>query len=137
MAWVKGQSGNAAGKPLGTISRTVKLRNMIADRIPEVINTMIEAAIAGDVQAARVLIERVLPTVKSESLPVNLTPPDGASLADIGNSIIQAISEGSISVEAGAQLMSVLTGQTRVMEITDLERRLEAIEQAQSKQEQE
>lgn len=128
MTWVKGQSGNAAGKPVGTISRTVKLRNMIADRIPDVINTMIEAAVSGDVQAARVLIERVLPAVKSESLPVNLDLPEKANLTTIGESIIQSVTQGSISVEAGAQLMSAITGQAKLIEITELEARIAKLE---------
>lgn len=53
--FVKGQSGNPAGKPKGIESTPDRLRRMIRERIPEVIEVLVQSALAGDAQAARLL----------------------------------------------------------------------------------
>ena len=54
-----------------------KLRAGIAERVPDILDRLTEAALAGDVQAARLLLERVLPPVKPVELPVELTLAEG------------------------------------------------------------
>jgi hypothetical protein len=60
-----GSSGNPAGRPKG--SGYAHLRAQIAAAAPEIVNTLIEAAKAGDSRAARLLLERVVPPLKAES----------------------------------------------------------------------
>ena len=64
----KGQSGNPNGRPRGT-GVVAKLREAIQDEMPEIIDALVLAAKAGDVSAAKVLIDKVIPTLRSVNPP--------------------------------------------------------------------
>ncbi|HQQ69322.1 MAG TPA: DUF5681 domain-containing protein [Alicycliphilus sp.] len=51
-AWKPGQSGNPKGRPPGT-GDVAKLRAAIAGNVPAILESLTTAALAGDVQAAR------------------------------------------------------------------------------------
>jgi len=65
--FVKGQSGNPSGRPPGT-GVVAKLREAIQDEIPEIIDALVAAAKSGDVSAAKILIDKVVPTMKPVSV---------------------------------------------------------------------
>jgi hypothetical protein len=60
--WKPGQSGNPSGRPPGS-SESGRLRAAISEHLPEIIDQLVEKARGGDIQAARLLLERVLPPV--------------------------------------------------------------------------
>ena len=70
--YLPGQSGNPSGRPKGTGS-VAKLREAIQEEMPEIIDTVVSAAKAGDISAAKILIDKVIPTLK----PVNSPRIDG------------------------------------------------------------
>ncbi len=60
--WKPGQSGNPAGKPKGTVSLAYALQRLLKkepEKLEAVARTLVDAAIAGDVAAARLLFERL------------------------------------------------------------------------------
>ena len=61
MPFIKGVSGNPAGRPKGSTDRFSKYRRMVEKRMPDVIATVLEMALDGDLQAARLLLNRVWP----------------------------------------------------------------------------
>jgi len=61
--FLPGQSGNPNGRPKGT-GTIAKLREAIQEEIPEIIDTLVSAAKSGDVSAARILIDKVIPTLR-------------------------------------------------------------------------
>jgi hypothetical protein len=65
-----GTSGNPAGRPKR--SGYAHLRAQVAAAVPEIVNTLIEAAKAGDSRAARSRLERVVPPFKAESDTLSL-----------------------------------------------------------------
>ena len=91
---------------------------------------IVEQALAGDMTAARLILDRILPPVRATSEPVNLILPAG-SLSDQAQSIMQAATDGRLTTDEAAGLMAVLQGQLRIKEQDELERRLTALEQAQ------
>jgi hypothetical protein len=126
--WKTGESGNPKGRPIGT-SDVSRLRESIAEHIPNIIAELVTKAKAGDVQAARLLLERVLPPIKPIEEAVSLSLPMEEGLAAQGALVVQAIAVGKIAPGQGASLLSGLGVLARIKEIDELEVRLERIEQ--------
>ena len=61
--WQPGETGNPKGRPPGQ-SEITKLRKSIMSDEPEILARLVTAAKAVDVQAARLILERVLPPIK-------------------------------------------------------------------------
>lgn len=124
--WKAGESGNPNGRPPGT-GEVAKLRASIAKHVPEIIGQLMGAAKGGDVQAARLLLERVLPPTKPTELAVPLALPDG-SLTDQGRAVLSAVSMGDLAPGQGAQLLAAIGALARVAEIDELTERIEKLE---------
>ena len=66
--FLPGQSGNPNGRPKGT-GTVAKLRESIQEEMPEIIDAVVLAAKAGDIGAAKILIDKVIPTLKHVNPP--------------------------------------------------------------------
>lgn len=124
--WKPGASGNPAGRKPGT-GEVGKLRAAIAKDVPEIITALTAAAKGGDVGAARLLLERVLPALKPAEEPVAVSL-DGAKLADQGRAALQAIAEGRIAPSQGAALLSAIGVLAKLVETDELAARVAALE---------
>jgi hypothetical protein len=126
-AWKPGQSGNPKGRPAGA-GEIAKLRAGIAEHVPAIIQTLTTAALAGDVGAARLLLERVIPSLKpsEEATPLNL-PAEG-SLTEQGRAVVAAVAAGDVAIGQGAALLGSLGALAKLAEADELERRIEALE---------
>jgi hypothetical protein len=103
------------------------LRAAIAEALPDVVGALIEKAQAGDVQAARLLLERVLPPVKAAEQPVAV-PLQGETLTEQGQSVLRLLAEGALGPGQAAALLGAIGQLGRVVEIDELIRRVEALE---------
>ena len=120
-----GISGNPAGRPKDKTPATM-LRKSLADDMPYIITKLVELAKNGDVSAAKVLIDRVCPSLKPQSLPICL--PVNGSLSQQGAEIISATLAGHIAPDTGGHLISALATQAKLVESIDLLKRIEALE---------
>lgn len=127
--WKAGESGNPKGRPPG-IGEIAKLRASIAEHVPGIITNLVASAKAGDAQAARLLLERVIPPMKSTELAAPLKLPDG-SLTEQGRAVLAAVSLGDLAPGQGAQLMAAIGSLARVAEIDELTERIAKLEEAQ------
>lgn len=84
MAFVKGKSGNPAGRPKGASDRRTELRELLEPHAGALIKKAVEMALAGDTTAMKLCLERVLPAVKS----VEINP--GADMIDLKAAIAEA-----------------------------------------------
>ena len=125
--WKAGESGNPAGRKPGT-GEVAKLRSSIAKQVPGILKKLTAAALAGDVGAARLLLERVVAPLKAseEATPLALT---GSTLTEQGNSVIAAVASGDLAPGQGASLLASLGTLAKLEEADDLKRRIEALEQ--------
>lgn len=126
--WKAGESGNPKGRPRGA-GEIGKLRASISEHLPQIIGQLVTAAIGGDTQAARLLLERVLPPVKSTEAAVQLELPDG-SLTEQGRAVLAAVSDGDLAPGQGAQLLAAIGALARVAEIDELTERITKLEEA-------
>ena len=128
--WRPGESGNPAGRPPGS-GEIAKLRAGIAERMPEILSTLIEAALAGDTQAARLLLERVLPPVKAVEPPVHVPLPEGR-LTEQARYVLAAAAWGTLAPDQAATLIGALAGVARIAETDELRERIERLEAAEA-----
>lgn len=128
MPFVKGTSGNKAGRPKGIIDSRMKLRELIQPHAPVLIQRILTAALAGDMTAAQILMNRCCPSLKAitEAAPVavDLT----GSPIEQSKAILAAVSDGLISIDEATQLLAGIANHMKIIEATDLEARLSAIE---------
>ena len=125
--WKPGQTGNPKGRPPG-LSAITKLRASIADEVPQILAALITAAKAGDVQAARLILERVLPPVKAIEQAVALQLPEGGTLTAQGKAVLSAVAAGTLAPGQGTQLLAAIGTLAKVTEIDELEARLTKLE---------
>jgi len=125
--WKAGESGNPKGRTPGT-GEVAKLRESIAAHLPEIIAQLVTRARDGDAQAARLLLERVLPALRPVELPVELALPAGEGMTAQGVAIVQAVAAGILAPGQGAQLLTGLGTLARIVEIDELEKRITQLE---------
>lgn len=131
--WQKGVSGNPSGKPKGTVSTPGKLRQAIAEDLTGIINVLRKKAREGDVQAAALLLSRVLPPLRSESATASPVAVSGESLGERAEGIVRAALAGELPPTVADELMGLLAQQARIIEISELERRLAMLEEKNAK----
>ena len=131
--WKKGESGNPKGRPKGT-GEIGRLRAAIAKSLPDILGTLIEKAQAGDVQAARLLLERALPAVKPVEQP-EAVPLEGETLTAKGEAVLRLLAAGELGPGQAAALLGAIAQLGRVVEIDELARRVEALERGITREE--
>ena len=112
--------------PFPVSSLAAKLRNAIVESMPQIIENLVILAKNGDVQAAKVLLDRVCPTLKPQAMPVNI--PIGATLPETGGNVVNATLNGSIAPDIGSMLIRALAEQGKLIELQELTERLQRIE---------
>lgn len=120
-----GQSGNPAGRPKDKTPSTL-LRKSIVDDMPEIVKTLVDLAKGGDVQAAKVLLDRTCPPLRAQALPIEVEM--GNSLPDTGGNILSAILSGDIPPDLGATLIKALTEQGKLIELQEIRERINSLE---------
>ena len=126
--WKPGQSGNPKGKTPGS-GELQKLRASITADVPEILAGLVLAARGGDVQAARLILERVLPPVKAIEQAVELQLPEGGTLTAQGRAVLAAVAVGELAPGQGAQLLAAIGTLARVTELDELAARITQLEQ--------
>jgi len=126
-AWQPGQSGNPRGRPPGIPNPQARLRALIDAEA--IILRLQEAALAGDGQAARTLLERALPVHRAASAPVELPELSAATaLTAKANAVLVAVADGRLPPDLGAQLVGAIGAVAKIAEVDELERRIQALE---------
>ncbi len=130
--WKAGQSGNPKGRPPG-VSAITKMRESLAGDVPEILAGLVNAAKGGDVQAARLILERVLPPLKGTEQPVTISLPDGGTLTAKADAVLCAAAIGDLAPGQAAQLISALGSMAKISEIDELTARIDKLEQQHAK----
>ena len=127
--WRAGESGNPKGKTPGS-GELQKLRAALAADIPEILAGLVLAAKGGDVQAARLILERILPPVKPIEQAVALQLPEGGTLTAKASGVLSAAAAGDLAPGQAAQLIAALGTLAKISEVDELAARIEKLEAA-------
>ena len=121
----KGQSGNPTGKQPGTTSRA-RFRKLVDTDLPGIVQTLVANAKAGGTQAAKVLLDRLIPALKltTDALSLKTT----GTLAERGEALIEAMTSGKVSPNQAHIAMNTFTAQAKLVEQGELVQRIEQLE---------
>jgi len=124
--WKPGESGNPKGRKPGT-GEVGRIRASISARVPELLAALMARALAGDVGAARLLLERAVAPLKAAEQPQVLSLPSG-TLTEQGRAVLASVAAGELAAGAGAALLGAIGTLARVSEIDELAARVAALE---------
>ena len=125
--WVAGISGNPAGRTPGS-GQLQKLRDAIAEDVPEILASLVDAAKGGNINAARLILERVLPPLKAIELAVALQLPEGTLTAKAG-ALLDAAALGELSPAQATQLIAAVGTIGKITEFDEMNARITFLEQ--------
>ena len=130
--FVKGQSGNPAGKPPGCRNHATRIAETLLDgEVAALTRKAVALALDGDVSAMRLCLERVIAPRRDR--PVHFDLPPIADVADVAKAmaaITAAVAEGAITPGEGAEVAKVVDAYLRALEASDFDQRLKALEAA-------
>lgn len=124
-----GVSGNPRGRPKGIKDRRVSLRELLQPHAGDLIGQAIGMALAGDVTALRICMDRIVPPIKEEF--VNVTLPKIDSSEDCTRAqaaIIQALASGEMLPSEARLLSELIDHQRQAYETGELTKRLASVE---------
>ncbi|MFP6732272.1 MAG: hypothetical protein VB959_00345, partial [Rhodospirillales bacterium] len=89
----------------------------------------IEKAKEGDMAAIRLCLERILPTIKSRPIEIDLPPVETAEdITAAQGTVIAAMARGEITPDDASTVAGVLEAKRRAIETVELEARLSELE---------
>lgn len=109
--YLPGQSGNPTGKKKGTLNKHTKLAKLLEPYAETLVNKAVEMAIAGDVCALRLCIERLIPKATNEAINIQLPNIDITQRYisfEMGKAILQTLSGKEINFAQTKNLLSML-----------------------------
>jgi len=126
----QGKSGNPSGRPAGARNKTTVLcEKLMADDAEGVVAAVIAAAKDGDIQAARLVLDRIVPPRKDN--PINFDLPPIACAGDAAaalSAILRAVSDGVLSPGEANDVARLVEMFAKTHETAELERRITALE---------
>jgi len=134
-AFKKGTSGNPRGKPPGTKSKaTMLLMSLMEAGAKDIAAAVIDAAKRGDIAAARIVLDRLIPPARERPVVLDLPPvTDTNGVAAAQAAILNAAASGAVLPSEAATLAGVVDARRRAIETVELEARLTALEKEKSR----
>jgi Family of unknown function (DUF5681) len=129
MTFEKGQSGNPAGRPVGSRNKaTILAESMFQGEAEAIIRLAIDKAKQGDMTAIRLCLERVFPRLRDRATLFDLPPINGApeALAAM-TTIVAGVRGGELTAAEGSDLSKLVDHYLRALEAKDFEQRLEVM----------
>jgi len=130
--FARGQSGNPNGRPLGSRNRTfIRLEQILQQDAQRVVQRIVEAALSGDMCAAKLILDRVLPKTACRPrmeivLPELRTADDARTLV---STALAAAIRGDISTVEAGDLARVAECFARITGIAELQARVQMLEE--------
>lgn len=129
-AWKPGQSGNPAGKAPGSRNKATQMVLALMETgAEEITRAVVDAAKAGDLSAARLVLDRLAPPLRER--PVALQLPDTANVAGVSaaqQAILAAVGAGELLPGEATALAGIVEARRRALETVELEARISALE---------
>lgn len=129
--WKKGTSGNPRGRPKGSRNKATLLAIAAMEgELSDVVRVVIDAAKGGDMGAARLVVDKLIPATRE--LPLSIKLPAISAVEDCATAqamVLAAVATGDLLPSEGEALAGLIEQQRRSLETSDLAQRLAAIEE--------
>ena len=123
------QHAKGKGRPPGR-GFTTELREAIGkDDFKELVQTIMQQAKSGDMQAASLILSRLAPPLRATAEAVKLAIPDGSSIEEQAQAVLKSLSAGDIPPADAKTIMDVISQAAQLGQLADLERRITELEQ--------
>lgn len=127
----RGESGNPKGKPKGARHKASLMAEMLIEaESEEICRQVINQAKEGNIQAAKIILDRLLPPKKDR--PIHFKLPmihNAADALKASRLICNAVGSGELTPTEGESLSKIVEIHVKNIELFDFGIRLEAIEQ--------
>jgi hypothetical protein len=124
------ESGNP-GRPKGARHRaTLLAEKLMAGDAEEVVKAVVAKAKGGDMQAARIVLDRICPARRDN--PVRFALPAISTAADAASAmaaVLSAVAAGELTPGEASEVAGLLEAFTRALEVSEIERRLRVLEE--------
>jgi hypothetical protein len=116
MTFTSGQSGNPAGRAVGSRNKqTLAAEAALFEHAQELVEDLVARAKRGEPAAMRLAMDRILPTGRGRPLPIELPPVRSTEDAQVATGkIMDALKQGALSAREAADLINVVTALTRL-----------------------
>jgi uncharacterized protein DUF5681 len=129
----KGQSGNPNGRPVGARNRaTLVAEALLEGEAEKLTRKAVVLALKGNVACLRLCLDRLVPPRRDR--PVHFLIPALNSADDASRAmaaIATAVASGDLTPAEAAELSRVIEAFVQVLQISEIERRLESLERQQ------
>lgn len=112
----KGQSGNPAGRKLGSVSSGLRL---LREAAGEIMPLVIQRAKAGDAEAQRLILDRAVPKLRPVSPSEAVLLPDG-NFVDQVRALLRGVAGGELSPTTAAEVANIIALAAKVEEVDNL-----------------
>jgi len=118
------------GRPKGARHKaTEAVEHLMQGQMERITAAVIEAAAGGDMQAARLVLDRICPARREPAVSVEIpTIESAADLPMAIAAILQAVGAGDLTPSEAAKITQTIEAAAGALELHDLDRRIAAIE---------
>ena len=122
----------AGGRTRGSRNKTSLAVEALLDGQAEALTRKaIDLALEGDMAALRLCVERIAPVRKDAPVSFDLpTIKTAQEASQAASAVLRAVSNGELTPVEGASVMALVESYRRVLETTEIEARITALEEA-------
>ena len=127
----RGQSGNPDGRPVGRRNATtLAVEALLEGEAEAITRRAINAALAGDMTAIKLVLDRVAPPRKSRLIQIDLPDvSDARGVALAQAAVVAAVAGGDLAPDEAMALSGLLEARRKALETEELEARIRRLEQ--------
>ena len=127
----KGCSGNPNGKPKGARNKsTLAAEALLEGSLERICKKVEEEALNGNMQAAKMILERFLPPRKDRCIEIDIPSVDTfEDILNVVGFIVNAVGKGKITPSEGELLARTVESYSKALETYQFESRLKDVEE--------
>lgn len=124
-AWRPGcTSPNPCGRPPGVPDKRLLATQAMLDEMHNIVAVLVGKALEGDTNAASIVLSKVMPSLKVQSMPAQFDFDATASISEQVAQVLDAIAVGAVPPDVGRLIIGSIRTLADVRAFEELEQRL-------------